>query len=69
MGVLDTTHATDALGWTPKWSTGEMFAQSYDWFVANRAATDMLLPSHTNRATRPLGAEHERNDHQPRPIV
>ena len=25
------------LGWQPKWSTDEMFAQSYDWFLAHRA--------------------------------
>ena len=25
------------LGWTPRWSTDEMLAQSYDWFVAHRA--------------------------------
>lgn len=36
---FDIEHATDALGWTPRWSTDSMFAQSYDWFVANRAAT------------------------------
>ena len=52
---FDTTHATDALGWTPKWSTDEMFAQSYDWFVANRAATESAEASHHRRST-PQGA-------------
>ena len=34
---FDTTNATERLGWTPRWSNDEMLAQSYDWFVANRA--------------------------------
>ena len=34
---FDTTHATEQLGWEPRWSNDEMFAHSYDWFVANRA--------------------------------
>lgn len=33
---FDIAHATDALGWVPRWSNEEMFAQSYDWFVAHR---------------------------------
>jgi len=33
---FDTAHITEALGWTPRWSNEEMFAQSYDWFLANR---------------------------------
>ena len=37
---FDIQHATDALGWQPKWSNEEMFAQSYDWYVANRATVD-----------------------------
>ena len=36
---FDVEHAHDQLGWTPRWSTDEMFAQSYDWFVAHRSAT------------------------------
>ena len=34
---FDTTHATEQLGWAPRWSNDEMFVESYDWFVANRA--------------------------------
>ena len=33
---FDIDHVVDALGWAPRWSTDEMFAQSYDWFLANR---------------------------------
>ena len=33
---FDIDHVRDALGWTPRWSNDEMFAQSYDWFLANR---------------------------------
>jgi nucleoside-diphosphate-sugar epimerase len=34
---FDTDHVRDALGWAPRWSNDEMFAQSYDWFLAHRA--------------------------------
>jgi nucleoside-diphosphate-sugar epimerase len=34
---FDIDHARQQLGWQPRWSNEEMFAQSYDWFVANRA--------------------------------
>ena len=37
---FDIQHAADALDWQPKWSNEEMFAQSYDWYVANRATVD-----------------------------
>lgn len=39
---FDIDHVRDALAWAPQWSTDEMFAQSYDWYVANResAAAD-----------------------------
>ena len=33
---FDIEHAREQLGWQPRWSNEEMFAQSYDWFVANR---------------------------------
>jgi nucleoside-diphosphate-sugar epimerase len=33
---FDIQHVRDRLGWTPQWSTDEMMAQSYDWFVAHR---------------------------------
>ena len=35
---FDTAHATEALGWTPRWSNEEMFAESYDWFVSHRTS-------------------------------
>ena len=34
---FDIEHVREQLGWTPRWSTDEMFAQSYDWFVVHRA--------------------------------
>ena len=34
---FDIDHVRAQLGWQPKWSTDEMFAQSYDWFLAHRA--------------------------------
>ncbi len=49
---FDTTHATEALGWTPRWSNEEMFAESYDWFVSHRrsmAAQDDETQSHHRR--------------------
>ncbi|MGB8859318.1 MAG: NAD-dependent epimerase/dehydratase family protein [Ilumatobacteraceae bacterium] len=36
---FDIDHVHDALGWQPKWSNEEMLADSYDWFLANRAGT------------------------------
>lgn len=47
---FDIGHATAALGWTPRWSTDEMFAQSYDWFVAHRADTTDGSASHHRRS-------------------
>ncbi len=44
---FDTEHVSEALGWTPQWSNEEMFAESYDWFVANRD----LLDSHDDETT------------------
>jgi nucleoside-diphosphate-sugar epimerase len=46
---FDIEHLADELGWTPTWSTDEMFAQSYDWFVANRSITDDASASHHRR--------------------
>ena len=34
---FDIEHVPDALGWQPRWSNDEMFADSYDWFLRNRA--------------------------------
>jgi nucleoside-diphosphate-sugar epimerase len=47
---FDIEHATLALGWAPTWSTDEMFAQSYDWFVTNRTATRDGAASHHRRS-------------------
>ena len=43
---FDITHAREALGWQPQFSNDEMFAASYDWFVANRARTENAGASH-----------------------
>ena len=34
---FDLDHVRDALGWSPRYSTDEMLAESYDWFLAHRA--------------------------------
>jgi nucleoside-diphosphate-sugar epimerase len=34
---FDIDHVRDALGWQPRWSNDEMFADSYDWFLHNRS--------------------------------
>jgi len=49
---FDLDHARAALDWTPRWSTDEMFAQSYDWFLRHRAATDEAIASHHRRTAR-----------------
>jgi nucleoside-diphosphate-sugar epimerase len=43
---FDIDHARNALGWQPQYSNEEMFAASYDWFIANRAATNNAGASH-----------------------
>lgn len=52
---FDIDHARDALGWQPVWSNEEMFAASYDWFVAHRAETTTAGRSH-HRTTAEQGA-------------
>ena len=48
---FDIDHAAERqLGWTPKWSTDEMFAESYDWFVAHRTETRDADASHHRRS-------------------
>ncbi len=37
---FDIEHVRDALGWQPRWSNEEMLADSYDWFLRNRAETN-----------------------------
>ena len=49
---FDLEHLQDELGWTPTWSTDDMFAQSYDWFLANRDAADDATASHHRRSAR-----------------
>ena len=52
---FDIDHARGVLGWQPRFSNEEMFAASYDWFIANRAATHGEGVSH-HRATSKQGA-------------
>lgn len=49
---FDLEHARARLDWEPRWSTDDMFAQSYDWFVANRSATHDAGASHHRRTAR-----------------
>lgn len=49
---FDLAHLDEQLQWTPKWSTAEMFAQSYDWFVENRADANDSSASHHRRTAR-----------------
>ncbi len=49
---FDLQHLEDQLGWTPTWSTAEMFAQSYDWFLANRELANDASASHHRRNAR-----------------
>ena len=49
---FDTTHVTESLGWQPAWSNDEMFVQSYEWFLANRASTGSLDASHHRRSAK-----------------
>ncbi len=48
---FDIDHAREQLGWQPKWSTDEMFRQSYDWYVAHRAESAQGVSQH-RRSTR-----------------
>jgi nucleoside-diphosphate-sugar epimerase len=43
---FDIGHVRDALHWEPKWSNEEMLADSYDWFLRNRADTSQDGRSH-----------------------
>jgi nucleoside-diphosphate-sugar epimerase len=52
---FDLDHLQRSLAWTPAWSTADMFAQSYDWFVANRASVDDAGASHHRRSARQGG--------------
>ncbi|MBI4884570.1 MAG: NAD-dependent epimerase/dehydratase family protein [Actinobacteria bacterium] len=43
---FDIHHVQDSLAWQPKYSNAEMLADSYDWFLANRASTSHAGKSH-----------------------
>jgi nucleoside-diphosphate-sugar epimerase len=47
---FDITRAKTELGWRPKFSSNEMFVQSYDWYLENR---EQILRAH--------GASHHRS--------
>jgi len=47
---FDLDHLQEELDWTPTWSTAEMFAQSYDWFVENRELAGDESASHHRRS-------------------
>jgi len=49
---FDIEHLHTELGWSPSWSTDAMFAQSYDWFIDNRATTDDATASHHRRSSK-----------------
>lgn len=46
---FDLEHLERQLGWSPTWSTGEMFAQSYDHYLAHRADSTDEVRSHHRR--------------------
>jgi nucleoside-diphosphate-sugar epimerase len=35
---FDITKSRTRLGWSPRYSNNEMFVESYQWYLANRAA-------------------------------
>ena len=43
---FDIEHVQRALGWQPKYSNAEMLVDSYEWFLANRAAASADGQSH-----------------------
>ena len=51
---FDIEHCREQLGWTPTWSNEEMFAQSYDWYLAHRAEAESHAPgrSHHRQSTK-----------------
>ena len=52
---FDLDHARDGLRWEPRWTTDEMFAQSYDWFLEHRDdAGDATASRHRRTATQGL---------------
>lgn len=49
---FDLQHTRSRLQWSPKWSNDEMFADSYDWFLANRSRTEDGRASRHRRSAR-----------------
>lgn len=49
---FDIDHARTGLGWAPRWSTDDMFAQSYDWFLEHRSSTADAAASHHRRSAK-----------------
>jgi nucleoside-diphosphate-sugar epimerase len=51
---FDIEHCREQLGWAPKFSNAEMFAQSYDWYLAHRAEAESSHDgqSHHRRSTK-----------------
>jgi nucleoside-diphosphate-sugar epimerase len=49
---FDIDHARTGLDWEPRWSTDEMFAQSYDWFLEHRDGTSDANASHHRRTAK-----------------
>jgi hypothetical protein len=49
---FDLEHLDAELGWKPQWSTDDMFAQSYDWFVEHRDLVDDDDASHHRRSAK-----------------
>ncbi len=47
---FDIEHARQQLGWEPKWSTDDMFSQSYDWFLVHRAEASAGASQHRRSA-------------------
>jgi nucleoside-diphosphate-sugar epimerase len=43
---FDTEHVRAGLGWQPRYSNAEMLVDSYEWFIANRAAASAAGQSH-----------------------
>lgn len=49
---FDTTKANELLSWTATYSNAEMFADSYDWFLRNRASTSSAGASQHRRTAK-----------------
>lgn len=49
---FDLEHVRTRLGWSPRWSNDEMFADSYDWFLEHRETTTDSEASRHRRSAR-----------------